>query len=67
MIAQFADALSDAGVADECIHDEAYFDASHVPDPAVVDAIRRRFVADDALAPVLSSLHRTLGERQADA
>jgi ferredoxin-NADP reductase len=47
MIAELASALSDLGVARHYIYEEPYFDVHHRPDPAVVDAIRGRFAADD--------------------
>jgi hypothetical protein len=50
MIAERSGALSDVGVSQQDIYEEAYFDAQHVPDPAVVAAIRRRFTAADVAA-----------------
>ncbi|MGH9278602.1 MAG: ferredoxin--NADP reductase [Acidimicrobiales bacterium] len=69
MIAEMAPALSDVGVSQEFIHEEAFFDARHVPDPDVVAAIRGRFVADDLFSPFahreasLFAVDQALGSR----
>ena len=47
MIEELAAALSDVGVAQQFVYEEPYFNGRHVADPAVVRAIRDRFVADD--------------------
>lgn len=47
MIDELARALSDVGVAQRFIYEEAFFNGHHVADRAVVAAIRERFVADD--------------------
>ena len=47
MIEELAAALSDVGVARHVVHKEPYFNGQHQADPAVVAAIRDRFVADD--------------------
>lgn len=47
MLEEMALALSDMGVVDKYIYKEPYFNATHEPDPAVVAAIRERFVATD--------------------
>lgn len=47
MIEELGAALSDVGVARQFVHKEPYFNGQHRPDPAVVAAIRERFVAED--------------------
>lgn len=67
MIEEFALALSDMGVSDEYIYKEPYFNVRHRPEPAVLDAIRARFVAADLFSPYahqqreLFHLERPLG------
>ncbi|HET9441760.1 MAG TPA: hypothetical protein VFO65_00480, partial [Acidimicrobiales bacterium] len=51
MIHEMTSALSDLGVARRFIHEEAYFNSRHVPDPAVLAAIRARFTARDLFSP----------------
>lgn len=51
MTQEMATALSDFGVDERRIHEEVYFNVRHRPDPAVLDAIRERFVADDLFSP----------------
>ena len=51
MIEELARALSDVGVAQRFIYEEPFFNGRHVADPAVVAAIRERFVADDLFSP----------------
>ena len=47
MIEELAAALSDVGVARHVVHKEPYFNGQHQAGPAVVAAVRDRFVADD--------------------
>jgi len=68
MTEEMATSLGDMGVGEEAIYHEAYFNGKHKPDPAVMAAIRKRFVASDLLAPSLESgdlfrLERPLGKR----
>ena len=56
MVEELARALSDLGVAKRFIYEEPFFNGYHVADPAVVAAIRERFVADDLFSPFA---HRT--------
>ncbi len=51
MVEQMYTALSDLGVAEEFIYREAYFNRSHQPDQAAMEALRGRFVADDLFSP----------------
>jgi len=51
MVEEMYTALSDLGVAEEFIYREAYFNRGHKPDPATMDALRSRFVADDLFSP----------------
>lgn len=59
MTVEMSTALSDLGAPDEFIHQEAYFNQKHVPDPSVLDAVRARFVATDLFSPLAHQ--RTLG------
>lgn len=52
MVEEMARALSDVGVSRTHIYEEPFFDGRHVADPAVVAAIRDRFVADDLFSAV---------------
>lgn len=52
MTEEMATALSDLGAAEEHIYQEHYFNQKHMPDPAVLAAIRARFVATDLFSPV---------------
>lgn len=52
MCEEMATALSDLGVADGLLYLEHYFNQKHVPDRAVLDGIRARFVASDLFSPV---------------
>jgi len=69
MVEEMATALGDMGVGKDVIEREAYFNGKHHPDPAVLTAIRSRFVASDLLAPSaleagdLFRLERPLGKR----
>ena len=47
MTEEMATVLSDFGVYHLAIYEEPYFNRRHHPDPEVLDAIRRRFVAKD--------------------
>ncbi len=47
MTEELTAALSDVGVAQRYVYEEPYFNGRHVADPAVVSAIRNRFVATD--------------------
>lgn len=73
MIEELAMALSDMGVSEEYIYQEPYFNIRHRPDPAVVDAIRARFVARDLFSPYahqqreLFHLERPLGNADPSA
>jgi NAD(P)H-flavin reductase len=49
MVAELAAALAEVGVPQLDVYEEPFFDARHVPDPAVVAAIRDKFVAVGAL------------------
>lgn len=51
MVEEMDMALSDLGVAAEFIYKEAYFNRRHKPDPATMDDLRARFVADDLFSP----------------
>lgn len=51
MIDELARALSDLGVIQRHVYREPFFNAHHEADPAVVDAIRDRFVAADLFSP----------------
>ena len=68
MTEEMATALGNMGVVREVIYREAYFNGKHRPDPAVLSAIRSRFVATDLLAPTaldssdLFRLERPLGK-----
>lgn len=62
--------LSDLGVDRSYIHQERFFNVRHRPDPAVLDAIRARFVAHDlfspyteAQAPLLFAIERDIKGR----
>lgn len=44
-------ALSDLGVPKHLIYEEHYFNPTHVPDRRTVEAIRRRFTANDLFSP----------------
>ncbi|MGH9182335.1 MAG: ferredoxin--NADP reductase [Acidimicrobiales bacterium] len=52
MIEEMGAALSDLGVSKNLIYEERYFNVKYRPDPAVVDEIRRRFVARDLASPL---------------
>jgi NAD(P)H-flavin reductase len=73
MIEEVAAALLDVGVAQQCVYEEAYFNGRHVADPAVVAAIRGRFVADDLFSAFahreasLFTLERSLGQAKRNA
>ncbi|MHB1533927.1 MAG: ferredoxin--NADP reductase [Acidimicrobiales bacterium] len=54
MIAEMAAALSEAGVEDRLIYEEAFFDGRHRPDPTVVARLRTRLVDDALLSPVIT-------------
>ncbi len=68
MTEEMATALGDAGVGKEVIYREAYFNGKHKPERTTLDAIRKRFVASDLLAPSaldaadLFHLDRPLGQ-----
>lgn len=70
MTEEMATALGNMGVGKEEIYREAYFNGKHRPDPDVMAAISRRFVASDLLAPSildasdLFKLDRPLGNRR---
>ncbi|HUR18205.1 MAG TPA: FAD-dependent oxidoreductase [Acidimicrobiales bacterium] len=51
MVEEMDMALSDMGVSAEFIYKEAYFNRSHRPDPATMERLRARFVADDLFSP----------------
>lgn len=51
MVEEMDMALSDMGVSEEFIYKEAYFNRRHKPDPATMEALRSRFVADDLFSP----------------
>jgi ferredoxin-NADP reductase len=44
-------ALSDLGVPKQLVYEEHYFNPKHVPDPATVEVIKGRFVANDLFSP----------------
>lgn len=73
MVDELARALSDVGMAQRHIYEEPFFNGRHVADPAVVAAIRDRFVADDLFSPLahreasLFALERPLGARVGNA
>ena len=50
MTEEMATVLSDFGVYHLAIYEEPYFNRRHRPDPEVIDAIRRRFVAKDLVS-----------------
>jgi len=52
-------ALSDLGVPKQLVYEEHYFNPKHVPDPRTVEAIKRRFRANDLFSP--SSHHEAGG------
>ncbi len=54
MTAEMAAALADAGVHENLIYQEAFFNARHQPDPATVAALRDRLAAGTDLSPVLT-------------
>ncbi len=43
--------LSDLGVPKHLVYEEHYFNLKHTPDPRTLEAIRRRFVANDLFSP----------------
>ena len=73
MIEELSRALSDVGVAQRFIYEEPFFNGRHVADPAVVAAIRERFLADDLFSPFahressLFALERPLGAPRGNA
>jgi ferredoxin-NADP reductase len=50
--------LSDLGVAKQRVYEEHYFNPKHTPDPRTVEAIKRRFRANDLFSP---SSHQAAG------
>jgi hypothetical protein len=59
-------ALSDMGVDRLYIHQERFFNVRHTPDPATVQAILGRFVANDLDAPHLRQQAPLLFEIERD-
>ncbi len=43
--------LSDLGVPKQLVYEEHYFNLHYTPDPGTIEAIRRRFVANDLFSP----------------
>lgn len=56
MIQEMALALSDLGVIDKHVYKEPFFNARHQADPAIVRAVRERFVAHDLDGPYVRRL-----------
>ncbi len=53
MTEEFATALNELGVTRESIYEEPYFNRRHDPDPAVLEAICRRFPFGGEVSPVI--------------
>lgn len=51
MIEEMAAAVSDMGVDNKLVHQEAYFNVKYRPDQSTLAAIRDRFVASDLFSP----------------
>ncbi len=68
MTEEVACALSDLGVDRLAIHEEAFFNTRYHPEPAVVEAVRERFVAHDLFSPHNSDdylqLERPINQRR---